>query len=203
MIRPSSYRIAVASCCALALLSAVTAPRLLAQQPMGDSVPLMVNGSAPLAVNGSALLTVNQRPAAVLVAGGLAGGAAGAVVGGLLAGGLRSLGPCDDQDGCLAVYAEWAVSGAFLGQSLGLPLGVHLANHRQGNLAPAILASAAIGTGGLLTYWGIQRYGTDEWGNTRGNPDALTAVTIVAMPLLELAASIAIERASSRRRASR
>jgi hypothetical protein len=185
------------------LLLATAAP-ILAQQP-----PAVVQHHAalqpllPLTGTDPGQFAADQRSTGRLVAGGLAGGAAGALAGGLLAAGLRALGPCDDQDGCLDRYAEWAISGAILGQSLGLPVGVHFANHRQGHLPPALLASAGIGTAGLLAYRAIQRYGTDDWGNTRGNPDALTAVTIVAMPVLEMVASIAIERTTSRRRRQR
>jgi hypothetical protein len=176
--------------CALVLLMLLTPARLTAQQLFAaverrPSVP--------------AQLTVEPRPTGRLVAGGLAGGAADALAGALIAGGLRFLGPCDDQDGCIDRYADWAFSGAVLGQSVGLPLGVHLANDRQGRLPPALLASAGIGTAGLIAYWGIQRYGTDGWGNTRGNPDLLTAATLVPVPVLELVTSIAIERATSRR----
>jgi hypothetical protein len=180
--------------CALALLMLTTTARVTAQQLF---VAVEPRPAVP------AQLTVDPPPTGRLVAGALAGGAAGALAGGLLAGGLRFLGPCDDQDGCIDRYADWAFSGAVLGQSVGLPLGVHLANGRQGRLPPALLASAGIGTAGLIAYWGIQRYGTDEWGNTRGNPDLLTAATLVAVPVLELVTSIAIERATSRRRGGR
>jgi hypothetical protein len=176
--------------CALALLMLATPARLTAQQ-------LFVNVEPRPAVR--AQFTVDPRPTGRLVAGGLAGGATGALAGALIAGGLRFLAPCDDQDGCIDRYADWAFSGAVLGQSVGLPLGVHLANGRQGRLPPALLASAGIGTAGLIAYWGIQRYGTDGWGNTRGNPDLLTAATLVAVPVLELVTSIAIERATTGR----
>jgi hypothetical protein len=184
--------------CMLALLLLATPAPILAQQP-----PALLLTQTEQSPNASAQLAMKERPTGRLMVGGLAGGAAGALAGGLLAGGLCALGPCDDQDGCLDRYADWAVSGAVLGQSLGLALGVHLANDRQGRLPPALLASAGIGTAGLLAYWGIQRHGTDEWGNTRGNPDALTAITLVAMPVLEVVTTIAIERATIRHRGNR
>jgi hypothetical protein len=189
---------------ALALLLLATAAPILAQQPPA-AVQHHAALQSPLPLTGTDLgqFAADQRSTGRLVAGGLAGGAAGALAGGLLAAGLRVLGPCDDQDGCLDRYADWAINGAILGQSLGLPVGVHFANDREGHLPPALLASAGIGTAGLLAYRAIQRHGTDDWGNTRGNPDALTAVTIVAMPVLELVASIAIERTTSRRRRQR
>jgi hypothetical protein len=156
------------------------------------------------APGGSAVSSaVQSEPFPRLVVGGLAGGAAGALAGGLIAGGLRALGPCDDQDGCLDVYADWAVSGAFAGGSLLLPVGVHIANGRRGSLAPAMAASAAIGAGGLAAFWAIQNNRTDEWGHDLRNADALTALTIIATPALQLASSILIERATSRRRAAR
>jgi hypothetical protein len=200
---------------ALALLLLAAPGCVLAQRPpsaLPSNAVLQLPFPAPIPASGAArpflesagpgaaAQSGNQRSTGRLVASGIASGAAGALAGGLIAGGLRSLGACDDQDGCIGVYADWAVTGALLGQSLALPVGVHLGNDRRGRLAPALLTSAGIGTVGLLGYRGIQRHGTDDWGNTRGNPDALTAVTLVAMPVLELAASIAIERATARRR---
>jgi hypothetical protein len=146
--------------------------------------------------------TAAQASGLRLVAGGIGGGAAGVLAGGLAAVAARSLVPCDDQDGCIREYGDWAVTGAFIGESLLLPLGTHLANGRQGQLAPALLASAGIGAAGVAAYWSIQKYGTDDWGNTRGNPDALTTLTLVAMPVLQLVSSVLIERATARRRAS-
>jgi hypothetical protein len=185
------------------LLLATTAPIMAQQPPAAMPHHAQLQSLLPLTGTDPGQFAADQRSTGRLVAGGLAGGAAGALAGGLLAAGLRVLGTCDDQDGCLDRYADWAISGAILGQSLGVPVGVHFANDRQGHLPPALLASAGIGTAGLLAYRAIQRYGTDDWGNTRGNPDALTAVTIVAMPVLELVASIAIERTTSRRRGRR
>jgi hypothetical protein len=178
--------------------------RLSPARHLSGDAPARLLEQAERATHAPAQFAVIQRPTGRLMAGGLAGGAVGAVAGGLLAGGVRALGPCDDQDGCLDRYADWAVSGALLGQSLVLPIGVHLANDRQGRVPPPLLASAGIGTAGLLTYWAIQRHRTyDEGGNPRGNPDAFTAVTVMAMPVLELVTTIAIERATARRRGNR
>jgi hypothetical protein len=163
----------------------------------------VADGLRTAPVGSAASFVVQAEPLPRLVVGGLAGGAAGALAGGLITGGLRALGPCDDQDGCLDVYADWAVSGAFAGGSLLLPVGVHIANGRRGSLAPAMAASAAIGAGGLAAWWAIQNNLTDEWGNDLRAADALTALTVIATPALQLASSVLIERATSRRRAGR
>jgi hypothetical protein len=85
--------------CALALLVLTTPARLTAQQLF---VAVEPRPALP------PQLAVDLRPTGRLVAGGLAGGAVGALAGGLIAGGLRFLGPCDDQDGCIDRYADWA-----------------------------------------------------------------------------------------------
>lgn len=83
-------------------------------------------------------------------------------------------------------YEEWDgllgfVIGAPIGESLLLPVGVHLANGRRGNLSHATFASIAIAGAGI----------------------ALAASTgdakiLVAIPIAQLLACTAIERSTSR-----
>lgn len=83
-------------------------------------------------------------------------------------------------------YEEWDglygfVVGAPIGESLLLPVGVHLANGRRGNLPLAVLASIGIaGTGIALA------------------ASAGDAKILVAIPIAQLLACTAIERSTSR-----
>lgn len=83
-------------------------------------------------------------------------------------------------------YDEWDgiygfLVGAPIGESLLLPVGVHLANGRRGNLPLAVLASIGIaGTGIALA------------------ASAGDAKILVAIPIAQLLACTAIERSTSR-----
>jgi hypothetical protein len=124
-----------------------------------------------------------QAPASTgrMVAFGLAGGAVGVLAGGLL-GGVIGGGSffggrdCPNEEWVCAIRG--AFIGAVIGESLLLPLGVHLADHRQGSWPLAALASSAIGgLGAVLAY---------------ENQDS--AVWIVSLtPIAQLASSIAIQ----------
>ena len=104
-----------------------------------------------------------------MILGGVALGAAG-LFGGALIGDRFQRYPCED---CI----EGAFFGALAGESLTIPLGVHLADRRRGNLAPALAASIGIGALGL----GAAAV-TDQWG------------ILLAIPVFQVAASIGIER---------
>lgn len=133
-----------------------------------------------------------ERPTSTLVLGGAAGAGAGLLAGGVLGGALGyALTRCDDQDGCFGDYLNAAFNGAAVGTSVLIPLGVHLANGREGRYAPALLASAGLGALGLGVFWGVQK---------SEGPDALMVASVVATPALQLLTSVAIERATSRRR---
>lgn len=110
-----------------------------------------------------------------MILGGVALGAAG-LFGGALVGDRFQRFPCED---CI----EGAFYGALAGESLAIPLGVHLADRRRGNLAPAIAASLGIGALGL----GAAAL-TDQWG------------ILLAVPVFQVAASIGIERHTARAR---
>jgi hypothetical protein len=125
-----------------------------------------------------------QAPASTgrMVVFGLAGGAVGVLAGGLIGG---VLGGESFFSGRESPEEEWirAVRGGFIGATIGesllLPLGVHLGNHRHGSWHRAALASSAIGAlGAILAY---------------NNQDS--AVWIIPLtPIAQLAASIALMR---------
>jgi len=124
-----------------------------------------------------------QTPASTgrMVAFGLAGGAVGVLAGGLL-GGVIGGGSyfggreCPDEEWVCDIRG--AFIGATIGESLLLPLGVHLGDRRQGSWPPAALASSAIGAlGAFLAYENQDR----------------AAWIVTLTPIAQLAASIAIE----------
>jgi hypothetical protein len=82
--------------------------------------------------------------------------------------------PCED---CI----EGAFYGALVGESLAIPLGVHLADRRQGNAGIALATSVAIGALGLGA-----AAATDEWR------------LLLAIPVAQIATSIMIERHTAR-----
>lgn len=79
----------------------------------------------------------------------------------------------------------WAPAfyAAMAGESLGVPVAVHLANGRRGRPGRALLASLAIGAGGL----GVAMLGHDPR-------------LLLAIPIGQIASSIAIERSTARDR---
>lgn len=110
----------------------------------------------------------------LLVLGGIAGGAVGVFTGAIVGGRLTEH-DCED---CGLVGAA---DGAVAGGSALLPLGVHLANRGRGNLGRSLLASLAVGAIG--------------WGATLAtNKGEL----MLAVPVLQVATSVIIERATSR-----
>ena len=106
--------------------------------------------------------------------GGTAGFFAGALIGGAAGGGNRLCG--DDPCGL-----EGALWGAGAGVSLGVPFGVHVANHGRGRLAEVLLASVAAAGFGL-----VAAHATDN------------GLPLLFVPVAQLSLSLAIEgRASS------
>jgi hypothetical protein len=123
-----------------------------------------------------------------LVLGGAAAGAAGMVAFGL-AGGMIGGNTCRDignPDSCRGF--EGALWGAALGHTVGIPVGVHLANGRAGKLSTSVLASAAIAGAGIAVGFGS------------GSDPVLAAAALTA-PIAQLVSSVMIERATARRRA--
>jgi hypothetical protein len=79
--------------------------------------------------------------------------------------------------------------GAAAGGTLGMALGVHLGNRRQGNLAIDFLAGAGV--------WGI---GITTIVLTGGWKPPTTTVAAVAVPVAQLVTTVLVEQATSRPR---
>lgn len=112
-----------------------------------------------------------------LIVGGLLSGAAGMFMGGYAGASLMCDRPNRDE-WCGLIGFVW---GGAVGESLMLPLGVHLTNGRRGNLALSTAASAGIAALGILAV-----YATGD------------ARPLLVVPLVQLAATITIEHATAR-----
>jgi hypothetical protein len=118
---------------------------------------------------------------------GALAGAGGFYVGGLL--GSKLSDECDDAyDLCLE---EGTVLGAAGGGTLGLAVGVHMGNGRQGSLGKDLLVASGIWAVGVALALGLSDASEE------------TSVGIlVAIPILQLGATVAVERAAGRRRSA-
>lgn len=120
----------------------------------------------------------SESPAGLLVGTGLLAGALGFFAGGFTGAEIDKA----SSDG----YEEWDglagfVVGAPIGESLLLPIGIHLANDRQGNLPLSLLASASIaGTGIFLALASEEPY------------------ILLSIPIVQLIACTEIELSTSR-----
>jgi hypothetical protein len=121
-----------------------------------------------------------QQPARVgnLILGGLIGGAVGFFAGGFAGAVLNDRDDDPDELDALAGF----VVGAIVGETVTLPLGVHLANKRRGNFGQSLLASAAATAVGLF----IATRGEDH-------PEA-----VIPIPIIQLGASVIIEQKTTR-----
>jgi hypothetical protein len=120
-----------------------------------------------------------SRPAPVLAAGGLVGGGLG-VLGGFTVGvALAS----DEDDDDLDLLGG-GVAGATIGEGLLLPLGVHLANGRRGSYMTSALVSLGLAAVGLLAL------------DTAHYDPPTAPIVLIAVPIAQIATSIAIERAT-------
>jgi hypothetical protein len=95
---------------------------------------------------------------------------AGGLIGGALIGQRFEGSPCEDR--ILGAFV-----GALAGESLAVPLGVHLGNRSRGDVGPVLAASLGIAGAGL---------GAAVLSREGG--------VLLAIPVLQIAASIAIER---------
>jgi hypothetical protein len=158
----------------LVLLLGVPASSMCAQRlanPVFSNLAAAAPGSAPAAPG---IPAGKQTSPGVMALGGILGGAAGALAGGII--GAKAADTCED------CALEGLLYGFVAGGSTALPLGVHLANHRRGNYGLSLLASLAIGAVGFGTTLA-----------THGDGRIL-----IAVPVLQLVSSIAVERATSR-----
>ena len=115
-----------------------------------------------------------------LVGAGLLTGTIGFFAGGFLGAEIDKAGSDD--------YEEWNglygfVVGAPIGESLLLPVGVHLANGRRGNFPLSLLASVGIAGAGIFVAIAAEE-----------------PYVLLAIPILQLAACTAIERSTGRSR---
>jgi hypothetical protein len=167
---------------ALRLLGGLLAAGLLPVAPAAsaqEAADRTVRGQ--LAVADAAAADLDMGTAARLSGAGILGGAVG-FFGGAYLGAWIADSRDDGLDDLDALHG--ALIGATLGESTLLPLGVHLANGRRGNVWLSALASVGLAAGGV----GLME--AAHW-------DAPAAPVIaVAVPLAQLAAAIAIERAT-------
>jgi hypothetical protein len=124
-------------------------------------------------------VVADSRSSPALALGGLLGGAVG-FVGGFYAGALMA----DGDDGDDLDFLSGGVAGATIGEGLLLPLGVHVANGQRGSYLHSAAASLGIAAAGLLALEALHY-------DPPGAP-----IVLVAVPVAQLAASIAIERAT-------
>lgn len=109
---------------------------------------------------------------------GLLTGAAGLLLGGLVGAALS--GDREDADSWVDAL-EGAVIGGTVGESLMLPVGVHLANDRRGDLLLSMPASLVIGVAGAA-------FARNVSSKTKNLP------ILILTPVAQLVASIAIEK---------
>lgn len=118
----------------------------------------------------------SESSTGLMIAGGIVGGAAGAIVGGSVGWVAGSAANCYDFD-CVA----FLIVGMALGESAGVPLGVHLANGRQGNLGGGMALSYALGSLGTLAM-------LYTW------EDRVFSATAVTIPIVQIGLALAVER---------
>lgn len=114
-----------------------------------------------------------------MLGGGLLGGAVGFAVGALAGSAVGGGNAICGDDACGLEEAAW---GAAIGESVLLPLGIHLVNRRRGNYGLSLLASAGIAGVGILAVDATN----DGW-------------PLIPVPVAQLVSSILIERATAGR----
>jgi hypothetical protein len=170
---------------------------------LGISTPALLLGqvapadwTAASAPVGWSVQQVNseRQPSALKAAGmGVLLGGVGFLAGGAV--GYRIASSCQsgtpNPDNWCAVEAT--LIGAAIGGTSGMALGVHLGNGRRGSLALDLLTGGAVGGLGMVIAASSQR---DHGG-------ALTRTLYFGIPVGQLAATVAVERAVGRSRARR
>jgi hypothetical protein len=165
----------LATCLALGAVPSLCAQRIATSPfPSISNGPAMGDARAP----GRRGVDQEQRSDRVgtgwLIGGGLLAGATGGVAV-MYTGAMLTANDCED---CAIVGA---VYGLVAGVSSGIPLGVHFSNGGRGKLLPSLLASLAIGGAGF----GLAM-AADE------------PAVMLAVPVLQLASAIGIERSTGR-----
>jgi hypothetical protein len=155
-------------------------------------------GSPIAALNVSERLELRLAPALLadaadtgvrVVLGALVGGAAGMLIGGYSGFRLEeSLSdPCREMCGLGGM-----ILGSFLGGSIGMSAGAHMANGRAGNLPGGIGATIGVGAGSAFIAGGLM-----------SQMEAGSAVLFVFVPAIQVYTAVTVERNTGRRRSSR
>lgn len=169
-VRTLATTIVLMTC--LAANAAGQAPLRVQRFGTSDRLPARVVAVAPSA----------QGSTTGMVAAGLGAGLVGFVVAGYI--GARI---ADDPNSYEDLDAlGGAIVGGTIGESLLLPVGVHLADHRKGSVLPAMLASLVIGVAGVSLAIASQ------------DAAPLPGVILVLTPVSQLISAIAIERRTAR-----
>jgi hypothetical protein len=165
------------------------------------SASLAVLGSRTLPAQSAALATVPAAATASLSSpstGRALGGAILGGAGGLLLGGITGLyvggGRCSEAgnpDACKEFYG--LLIGAGVGLTLGIPVGAHLLNRRQGSLPYSLLASAALAAVGAVALQSVE--GSTDWEHR----DNVRGTVVIGVPILQIVSTTLIESLTSRR----
>jgi hypothetical protein len=156
-------------------------PRLL--PPAQLAIPSSTHGL----LHAAALSPGAQAATRHLVVAGLAGGAVGWLAGAYVVGApLARANPLDSDQVDDGAWTPGMVMGFELGQAVGIPLAVHLANDRQGDLSSAMIASFALGAVGTALLW------TGDFDAVFEQP--ARQVVLIAVPIAQLATSIHFAR---------
>src|SRR6185295_7605314 len=124
-----------------------------------------------------------------MISGGILG-AVGGAIGGVYAGALIEQGlegGCRGEYGCLG----GGVLGFYLGEPAAVAAGVHWANHSRGAYAPAFAANLGILIAGTFLMTRLERSSSCR--------DCGGYLFLVGVPIMQIAYSIAIEKATTPR----
>jgi hypothetical protein len=127
-----------------------------------------------------------------MVGGAVLGAAAGALIGGVSGGSFTSRDCGNDSDACLGAAFPGFIWGVGLGHTIGAPIGAHLANRRQGDVARSLLVSSALFATEVLVLRSFVRDG-----RTAHKTTALVVVSVA--PVLQVIASSIVESRTSSR----
>lgn len=179
---------------AAALLALVAGP-LSAQSAYPAPDPVLAPAERPVLTSPAWSGLREEGSAPRPVVGALLGGGAGLLAGGLV-GAYVGGNDCEDEgnpDSCKGL--EGVVTGAFVGYTIGTPVGAHLQNGRRGALHWSLLSSAAIGVVGLAALRAADVGG--DAGTTGGQRAVVTGVAL-SVPVLQLVSSVVIEGRTGR-----
>jgi hypothetical protein len=122
-----------------------------------------------------------------LVVAGVAGAAAGWIVGGIAVGvPLARSNPFGSDALDDGAWTPGLLMGLQMGQAVGIPVAVHLANGRQGDLRASLATSAALAAVGTVLLW------TEDFDALFERPGR--QAVLVAIPVAQLITSIWFER---------